>query len=116
MAIQEDLALIITSNGIGEGATADLGEKLLGSYLKTLLESERLPARIIFMNAGIFATTEGTSYLETLQGFEAAGTEILSCLTCLKYFDRVDKLVVGKQGNMRDTVEASLGASKVLTF
>ena len=50
-----------------------------------------------------------------MQKFAEAGAEILSCGTCLEYFDRKDKLLIGHPTNMRDTVDAMLKFKKVLS-
>jgi hypothetical protein len=42
------------------------------------------------------------------------GTRISTCGTCLDYFGRSDKLIVGERGNMRDTVRAMLTYKKIL--
>jgi hypothetical protein len=41
---------------LGDGEP-DLGETLLGTFLKTLLESKDLSSNIICINSGIFLTT-----------------------------------------------------------
>jgi selenium metabolism protein YedF len=114
VAKDEDLLLILGSAGLGDGEP-DLGEKLMTAFLSMLLESEKLPARIICMNSGVFLTTEGSPVLELLAEFEAAGCEILSCGTCLEYFERSEALRVGKPTTMRDTVGSMLSFGKVLT-
>ena len=53
MAIDKNLLLVLKSSGIGEGEP-DLGEKLLASFLTTLLESGTVPARIICMSRRVF--------------------------------------------------------------
>lgn len=113
MEVDRDLLLVCKSAGIGEGEP-DLGEKLSKGFLGILLEKGRLPAKMIFMNSGIFLTTEGSPVLEILREFERGGSEILSCGTCLEYFDRKEKLRIGKPTNMRDTVTALLEFGKVL--
>jgi selenium metabolism protein YedF len=114
VAKDEDLLLILGSAGLGDGEP-DLGEKLMSAFLSMLFESERLPARIICMNSGVFLTTEGSSVLDLLAKFEAEGCEILSCGTCLEYFERSDALRVGKPTTMRDTVASMLSFARVLT-
>ena len=114
MAVDEDLLLILGSSVLGDGEP-DLGEKLMTAFLSMLFESERLPARIVCMNSGVFLTTEGSSVLELLGRFEAEGCEILSCGTCLEYFGRREALRIGKPTNMRDTVASMLSFGKVLT-
>lgn len=114
MAKDEDLLLILGSAGLG-GGEPDLGEKLMTAFLSMLFESEKLPARIICMNSGVFLTTEGSPVLDLLERFEAAGCEILSCGTCLEYFERSQALRIGKPTTMRDTVSSMLSFGKVLT-
>jgi selenium metabolism protein YedF len=114
VAKDEDLLLILGSAGLGDGEP-DLGEKLMRAFLSMLFESEKLPARIICMNSGVFLTTEGSPVLELLAKFEAEGCEILSCRTCLEYFERSEALRIGKPTTMRDTVASMLSFARVLT-
>ncbi len=107
------LLLLIESAGVGDGEP-DLGEKLMKAFLTQLLELGSLPAKAIFMNTGVFLTTEGSPVAEQLRSLAAAGCEISSCGTCLDYYDRRDKLIVGEPGNMKDTVRALLESDKVL--
>jgi selenium metabolism protein YedF len=113
MAIDGSLLLLLKSSMLGDGEP-DLGEKLLGAFLSQLLESDSIPARIICMNTGIFLTTEGSSLRDLMEKFASLGSEILSCGTCLDYYKRTDRLVVGKPTNMKDTVQALLSFKKVL--
>ena len=113
MAVDSSMMLLIKSNMLGDGEP-DLGEKLLHAFLTQLLESGSLPARVICMNTGIFLTTQGSSMQDLMERFESAGSEILSCGTCLEYYKRADRLAVGKPTNMRDTVKAMLTFEKVL--
>jgi selenium metabolism protein YedF len=113
VAINKDLLVVIKSSGLGEGEP-DLGEKLMKAFLNVLLESGDLPDRIIFMNSGIFLTTKGSSVTDILQKYADQGVSISSCGTCLDYYDRKDKLVIGESGNMKDAVAAMLSHKKVL--
>jgi selenium metabolism protein YedF len=113
MTVDNDLLLLITSSGLGDGEP-DLGEKLMGAFLTQLLETGPAPARVIFMNSGVFLTTEGSAVLPQLSRLEALGSELLSCGTCLEYYGRKEQLVVGRPTNMRDTVEALRTFGRVL--
>jgi selenium metabolism protein YedF len=115
MAIDKDFLLIITSSEIGTGE-ADLGAKLTDLLFKVFSESSKVPARIIFLNSGIFLTTEGSSIVDRLKALEEKGTEIVSCITCLTYFDRMERVMVGRPGDMKDTVDALLKYSKVVSI
>ena len=82
MTVDQNLLVMIKSTELG-GGEPDLGAKLMQSFFKTTLESGPLPALIIFMNSGIFLTTEGSPVIDILRQFEEAGSKILSCGTCL---------------------------------
>jgi len=114
MAVDKDLLLVIKSSGLGDGEP-DLGARLMKAFLTMLLESGRIPARMIFMATGIFLTTEKSPVTDVLRKFEKQGAEIFSCGTCLEYYGMKEKLLVGKPGNMRDTVNAMLSFSRILT-
>ncbi len=115
MVVDKDFLLVITSSEIGEGE-ADLGANLTDLLFKVFSGSEKRPARIIFLNSGIFLSTEGSPIVEKLKTLERGGTEIVSCTTCLNYFDRMEKVMVGRPGDMKDTVDALLYYKKVITF
>ena len=111
--VDSDLLMLLKSTGIG-GGEPDLGEQLLRAFLSQLLEGDRLPARIVCLNTGIFLTTAGSVAGELLQQFEQRGSEILSCGTCLDYYGRKDRLRIGRPTNMKETVEAMLSFKTVL--
>jgi selenium metabolism protein YedF len=107
------LLVMVTSSGMGQGEP-DLGEKLLESFFRMLQENGTGPKKMIFINSGIFLTTEGSPLIDTITEFENDGVEILSCGTCLDYYERADKLLVGAVTTMRDTVSAMLQADKII--
>ena len=113
MKVNPKLLIVIRGAGLGEG-DVDLCEKLMRNFLKSLISSGEAPARMIFMGTGIFLTTEDSPVIQELKELESAGTRIASCLTCLDYYRRSDKLLIGIAGNMRDAVEAMLSFEKVI--
>ena len=115
MGIDKNMLLLIQGAEIGQG-DASLGAKLTDLFFKVLSESETRPGRIIFLNSAVFLTTEGTPLLETLKAIEKQGTELVSCITCLTYFDRMDKVVVGRPGDMKNTVNSLLNSKMALTI
>lgn len=115
MSVEQDLMIVVESEGLGEGEI-DLGAKLIKSYLAMLAESGRVPARMIFLNSGVFLTTAGSPVLESLADLAEQGTEIFSCGTCLAYYGREEKLAIGAATNMKETVAAMLDFGKVITL
>jgi selenium metabolism protein YedF len=115
MPINKNLLLVLKSSGLGDGEM-DLGETLLEKFLSALFESGDFPDRIICMNSAIFLTTDNSRFNDILRKFESAGTSVLSCSTCLEYYGRKDRLVVGIATTMKDTVSAMLSFGKVISL
>ncbi|MFA7061224.1 MAG: sulfurtransferase-like selenium metabolism protein YedF [Pedobacter sp.] len=113
--LSNDRVLLITSNRLGEGPE-ELGSLLMKTFIHTLLETSDQPASILFLNSGIYLTTEGSEALEALEKLNDMGVEILSCGLCLDFFERKDKLRVGNTTNMLTTAENLLRATQVITL
>ncbi|NPV26772.1 MAG: sulfurtransferase-like selenium metabolism protein YedF [Firmicutes bacterium] len=111
----EDIVLVITGNTLGKGDD-ELGAVLMKSLIYTLTESDVLYKTIIFLNSGVKLTCAGSPVLEHLMALEKAGTEILSCGTCLDFFNLKDKLCVGSVTNMYTITEHLTKAQKVINF
>ena len=105
--------VFITTDRLGEGDER-LGSILMKAFLNTLHDSEPKPAMVLFMNNGVRLAVEGSEMLDSLEALASDGVQIMSCGTCLTYYDIVDKLKVGIIGNMYDIVNALLEASKVI--
>jgi len=108
-----DWVLLITSDRMGEGAET-LGRILIKGYFYALTETKPYPKSILFINSGVNLTTEGSEILEYLQLLESNGVEILSCGTCLDFYDLKSKLSVGKITNMYTIVEKMNEVLKVV--
>ena len=114
MTANKDLLLILKSSGLGDGEP-DLGSKLISAFLDMLLETNNIPSKIICINSGIFLSTSGSPVEGQMQKFTKAGSEILSCGTCLDYYGRKEMLIVGEPTNMKATVRSMLEFKKVLS-
>ena len=110
-----DIVLLITSDGMGH-AVPELQLKLMGTYLRLLLESDHRPAAICFYTDGVKLMVEGSPVLEQLKALEAQGVRLVVCSTCLNYFNLTDKVLAGIVGGMPDILEAQWRASKVITL
>ncbi|HPR94513.1 MAG TPA: sulfurtransferase-like selenium metabolism protein YedF [Syntrophomonadaceae bacterium] len=108
-----DLTILIKSQYFGQGDD-ELGAILIKSFLYTLTETDSELKNMIFMNGGVHLTTEGSPVLEHLQFLEQKGVQILSCGTCLDFFAKKDKLMVGQVTNMFTATELVINASKTI--
>lgn len=107
--------VLITSDRLGEGAE-ELGKLLMKNFIITLLDLDVVPDRMLFVNGGIFLTTEGSEVLEALEKLGNRGVEVLSCGVCLDFYHRKDKLRAGAVTNMFTIAEGLLGDRPVLTL
>jgi selenium metabolism protein YedF len=107
--------VLIPSEGMGRG-DEELGGILLRSFLHTLNEVEPLPDTIIFLNAGVKLTVEGSPVLEDLEALGKRGVGILACGTCLGHLGLKDKLAVGEVSNMYSIAETLLAAGNVVAL
>ena len=101
---EKNIVVAISKDHMGEGEEA-LGKTLLKAFIFALTQQDALPKTILFYNSGAFVTsTEGPS-IEDLKTLEAQGVDILTCGTCLDYYHRKEKLLVGGITNMYSIVE-----------
>ena len=103
----------IESETMGNGDNT-LGEVLMKSFIYTLTQLEKLPKSIIFYNAGAKLTLNDSAALQDIKNLEAQGVEVITCGTCLDYFEVKEELAVGSVSNMYTIVEKLNGAAKVI--
>jgi selenium metabolism protein YedF len=108
-----NIVVYVHTNTMGRGDDA-LGSILMKGFIKTLKDVDPKPARIIFVNKGVFLTTSGSELINDIRTLEETGIEILSCGTCLDFFHRKESLEVGLASNMYDIASALMQADKVV--
>lgn len=104
---------VISSDRMGSG-NDELGKVLIKGFIYALTQLETLPRTVIFYNGGASIPVEGSASLEDLKNLEAQGVEILTCGTCLDYYNLKEKLAVGSVTNMYAIVETMSKASVIL--
>ncbi len=104
VAGRNGLIILIGSDNFGSGDRT-LGQILMKAYISTLVEVCPLPETIIFLNSGVNLSVEGSGALEALHKLEKMGVELLSCGTCLDYYQVKEKLAVGQVTNMYTIAE-----------
>lgn len=109
----QKVVVYINSHVMGFGEEA-LGRILMKSFLKTLLDLQPIPSKLIFINSGVRLTTEGSEVLESLRILSDKGVEIMSCGTCLDFYGLKEKLKVGVISNMFDIAQSLLEADRLI--
>ena len=110
----KEKVIIIQSEGIGRDDER-LGSLLMANFLRLLGENEDKPGSMIFWNAGVRLTCEGSEVIDFLKKLEEQGVEILVCTTCLEYFNLEAKLLVGKPTTMFKSIQSIMNHD-IVTF
>lgn len=105
--------VVIASDRMGNG-NDELGKVLIKGFIYAVSQLDTLPKAILFYNGGATLTTEESDSLNDLKEMEAQGVEILTCGTCLDYYQLKDKLAVGSITNMYTIVETMAAAGKII--
>lgn len=107
-------AIVINSDKMGQG-DEELGGRLIGNFLRTLLVAENKPQMLVLYNSGVKLAAKGSSVLESLQSLENLGVEIISCGTCINFYGLVDLIQAGRVTNMPEIVKVLTEADIVVT-
>jgi selenium metabolism protein YedF len=110
---RKNIVVAVTSSKMGEGSE-ELGEVLMKGFLYALSQQDVLPSTILFYNGGAKLTCGDSPSIEDLRSLEAQGVEILTCGTCLNYYQLTEKLAVGGVTNMYAIVEKLTQADLVI--
>jgi selenium metabolism protein YedF len=116
-AHQEGMAkkvvVYINSDLLGVGDEA-LGSFLMKAFLKTLLDLEKKPDRLILINGGVRLASEGSQVIDTLKTLSEKGVKIVSCGTCLDFYKLRERMGVGTISNMYDIIQSMLEADRLI--
>jgi len=105
--------IAFSGNRMGSGSE-ELGEILMKAFVNTIKEVEPLPSHLIFYNAGIFLTVEGSSLLQPLHELQEMGVTVLVCGTCAEYYKKKEQVRVGTISNMYTILEALSAAGNII--
>lgn len=108
-----DTVIFCTGEHLGSGSE-ELGKVLMKSFFYALTQHDTPPKAVIFMNAGVYLSIEGSPVLDSLQELADKGTEVISCGTCLDYFQIKDKIAVGEISNMYTISEVLTSSSRII--
>lgn len=103
----------IASDRMGSG-NDELGKVLIKGFIYAVTQLEELPDTILFYNGGATLTVDSSDSLEDIRFLEENGVEVLTCGTCLNYYELTDHLAVGSVSNMYTIVEKLAGADKII--
>jgi len=104
---------VISSDTMGKG-NDELGAVLMKAFIHTTVELEAGPDVMIFYNAGVKLTAEGSDFLNDLKELEKKGVKMLVCGTCVNYFNLTGKIAAGVVSNMYDIAGTLSRAGRIV--
>ena len=106
---------LFTRDTLGHGSD-ELGKILIRSFFTALLEVDPKPKTLLFLNGGVKLTVQGSMVLPSLQKLEQQGVSVLSCGTCLDYYNLKEQLAVGSVTNMFTIIAALQENGQAITL
>jgi len=94
-----DYVVAIKSDAMGIGDD-DLGHILMRAFVNSLKEADKLPTAILLYNSGVKIALKDTDTALSLQELEDKGIAIITCGTCVEYFEIKESMAVGMISNM----------------
>lgn len=113
--VNDGAVIVIPSDLMGSG-DPELGRILMNSFIYTVSETKPYPKAILFYNSGVKLTIKSSAVLEDLLLLEKVGVEIISCGTCLDFYELKDELGVGEISNMYTIYEKMSGPQNTITI
>ena len=107
-----DYTVCMTSDKMGDG-DPELGGILVKGFVYALTQLETPPSVMLFYNGGAKLTAKDSPCIEDLRTLQEQGTEILTCGTCVNFYD-LGEPAVGTVTNMYTIAEKLTKASKVI--
>lgn len=108
-----EMVVALSSNTMGAGDDT-LGAALMKGFVYALTQLDHPPAAVLLYNGGAKLSCEGSDSAADLKMLEQAGTEVLTCGTCLDFYGLKETLAVGDVTNMYAITERLAGAARIL--
>jgi len=107
--------IIIQSEFLGRGDD-EIGQVIMGSFLRKLSVEANKPDLIIFFNSGVKLVAEGSPVLDGIDLLRRAGIPLLACGTCVNYYGLADKIDPELIGDMRNIISKLMSSDTVITM
>jgi len=105
--------LVLDSATLGRGDDK-LGAQLMENYLRALAFRDEIPDVIVCYNSGATLVAEDSPVQPSLEVFAQKGVDIIVCRTCLGYYNLMDRIAVGRVGDMQMITEAISRATRLI--
>jgi selenium metabolism protein YedF len=105
--------IVVSTDKMGEGDEA-LGHLLMGNFIKSVKDLDRLPQKMVFYNSGVKLVTKNSAVIEHLKDLEKMGVELLLCATCVNHYSLELVIGAGTLSNMYAIAEAMASSGNIV--
>lgn len=105
---------VVNNSQMGHG-DRQLGEKILGTCLRKLLNFPDLEAVVLY-NSGVLLATKESAFAADLHQLDEKGVDVFPCGTCVEHYGVRDRLTVDRVSNMEEILATLAKADKVITL
>ncbi len=106
--------IILNSKTLGRG-NDELGEKMMGNFLRKLWGLDKKPDIIIFYNSAVQLLVKGSPVLDAIDALGKAGVDLIACVTCVDFYKLEGKLAAGRVSDMQEIASTLMKSDKVIT-
>lgn len=107
--------ILVTREGMGS-APSELQTVLIINFFRTLIKENQIPKTIFFYADGVKLNIHGSVIEDLLLDLENMGASIITCTTCLNFYNVLSELASGKKGGMLDLIRLIGSSEKVITI
>jgi len=115
--MESKIVILVKQEGLGQVPTEHkpFGLEMFDRFLHTLEGQAVKPQALCFYTDGVKLVCQGSSVLQSLSFLQGMGVRLVTCKSCLDYFNLGDQVAIGEVGGMNDIVKLLLQADKVIT-
>ncbi len=107
------VVVALGSETMGTG-NDELGKVLMKGFVYALTQLDKAPDTVLLYNGGAKLSTGDAPTVKDLKALEEAGTEVLTCGTCLNFYGLTEQLAVGGVTNMYEICSRMAEAGRLL--
>lgn len=100
---------------MGQGEE-EIGYIMIKKFINGLVGQDEKPEKLVFYGLGVRLTAKESPVMDALLSLENMGVDIVSCATCVNYYGLVDKIQVGRIGNMPELLKLLMEKDDVITI
>jgi selenium metabolism protein YedF len=107
--------VLISSDKMGEGEE-EIGKIMMKKFINGLVGLDEKPEKLVFYGLGVKLAAKGSPVMDSLLSLENMGVEIVSCATCVNYYNLTDQMEVGRIGNMPELLKSLMEAVDTISI